>query len=168
MKQRDQVSMTPAEAAGFLAAGRKVQLATNGPEGFPHLVTMYYVLTDGLITFWTYRRSQKARNLERDPRISCLVESGDAYFDLRGVLVQGIARRIEDPAQVADIGRRITVAMTDLTEAGQVAAPGAGPGLSGPDALAQYVEYAARKRVGFIVEPGRIISWDHAKLLPHA
>ncbi len=148
MKQRDTVTMSPAEAAGFLAAGRKLQLATNGPGGFPHVVTMYYVVTDGLITFWTYRASQKARNLERDPRVCCLVETGDAYFDLRGVLVQGTARRIDDPAAIAGIGRRI---------AALLGAPGTVPD--------DYAERAASKRVGFIVEPSRIMSWDHAKLV---
>jgi hypothetical protein len=29
-----------------------------------------------------------------------------------------------------------------------------------------YVAQSARKRVGFIVEPTRIISWDHSKLVP--
>jgi nitroimidazol reductase NimA-like FMN-containing flavoprotein (pyridoxamine 5'-phosphate oxidase superfamily) len=152
VKQRDQVAMTTGEAAELLAAGRKVQLATNGPDGFPHLVTMYYVVIDGLITFWTYRKSQKALNLERDPRISCLVEDGEEYFDLRGVLVQGTARRIEDPAVVAEIGRRIT-AVTGGPMAG-----------ADPGALAQYVEHAASKRYGYRVEPGKVISWDHAKL----
>jgi PPOX class probable F420-dependent enzyme len=154
VKQRDLIAMTQDEATGFLAAGRKVQLATNGQDGFPHLVTMYYVLIDGLITFWTYRRSQKARNLERDPRISCLVEDGAGYFDLRGVLVQGAARRIDDPAQVAEIGRRITVVIG-----------GAAAG-SDPDALTSYVEQAARKRCGYRVEPSKVISWDHTKLAP--
>jgi len=60
VKQRDRVTMTDAEVAGLLASQSKVQLATNGPDGFPHLVTMYYVMTGGLITFWTYRTSQKA------------------------------------------------------------------------------------------------------------
>ena len=158
MKQRDLVAMTSAETTQMLAAGRKVQLATNGPDGFPHLVTMYYVMIDGLITFWTYRTSQKARNLARDPRISCLVETGEQYFDLRGVLVQGVARRIENPAVVAEIGRQITAVV-------------AGPGGEAPadaDALTQYVERAARKRYGYAVEPSKVISWDHAKLLPAA
>ena len=152
MKQRDQVAMTANDAAAFLAAGRKVQLATNGHDGFPHLVTMYYVMTGGQITFWTYRRSQKALNLERDPRISCLVEDGEEYFDLRGVLVHGVARRIEDPAEIAGIGRQITAVV-----GGALAGAGA-------DALTQYVEHAARKRWGYRVEPGRVISWDHSKL----
>ena len=152
MKQRDQVAMTPDEVTAFLACGRKVQLATIGQNGFPHLVTMYYVLTGGQITFWTYRKSQKALNLDRDPRISCLVEDGEEYFDLRGVLVQGNARRIDDPAEIAAIGRRITSVV-----GGAMAGAGA-------DALTQYVEHAARRRYGYTVEPSRIISWDHAKL----
>jgi PPOX class probable F420-dependent enzyme len=151
VKQRDQVAMTAEEIEQLLAAEHKVQLATNGHDGFPHLVTMYYVLADGLITFWTYRNSQKARNLERDTRISCLVETGEQYFDLKGVLVQGTARRIDDQAEVAEIGRKITAVFSEpITDA---------------DALTQYVEHAARKRIGYAVEPTRIISWDHAKLL---
>ena len=152
MKQRDQVAMTPGEVAAFLAAGRKVQLATNGRGGFPHLVTMYYVLTGGQITFWTYRRSQKALNLERDPRISCLVEDGGEYFDLRGVLVQGTARRVDDEDAIAEIGRQITAVVGDAMAGGD------------PAAVAGYVAQAARKRYGYVVQPSRIISWDHAKL----
>jgi nitroimidazol reductase NimA-like FMN-containing flavoprotein (pyridoxamine 5'-phosphate oxidase superfamily) len=152
VKQRDQVAMSAEETAAFLLGGRKVQLATNGQDGFPHLVTMYYAMSGGRITFWTYRKSQKALNLERDPRISCLVEDGDEYFDLRGVLVQGTARRIDDPEKVAAIGRLITAVI-----GGAMAGAGAG-------ALTQYVEHAARKRYGYIVQPSKIISWDHTKL----
>lgn len=153
MKQRDRVAMTPAEVDALLASQHKVQLATNGRDGFPHLVTMYYVFVDGLITFWTYRSSQKALNLERDQRISCLVEVGEQYFDLKGVLVHGRARRIEDPAAVLEIGRRVTAVFTE---------PTAG------DAMTDYVSRAARKRVGYAVDPARVISWDHAKLLGQA
>ncbi|HEY2130226.1 MAG TPA: pyridoxamine 5'-phosphate oxidase family protein [Streptosporangiaceae bacterium] len=149
MKQRDQVTMTEAEIAALLAAARKVQLATINPDGTPHLVTMFYALIDGQIAFWTYRTSQKARNLARDPRLACLVEDGEDYFELRGVQVTGTVRRIEDQAGVLAIGRRIA------------------GGLSGvpADALDDYVAHAARKRVGFIVQPTRIVSWDHHKLV---
>ncbi len=103
-KQRDRVRMSDAEVAEMLAAGRKVQLATISPDGYPHLVTMYYTLVNGKIAFWTYRTSQKALNLARDPRISCLVETGDAYFDLRGVQIQGTVETITDPDAVYQIG----------------------------------------------------------------
>jgi PPOX class probable F420-dependent enzyme len=150
MKQRDKVAMTADEAAAFLAGSRKLQLATINRDGTPHLVTMYYVMLDGRIAFWTYRASQKALNLARDPRITCLVETGNEYFDLRGVQVQGVVQPVEDPAAVLEIGRRIAVAMAGVH-----------------DGLADdYVEHTARKRLGYVVEPARVISWDHAKLLP--
>ena len=150
MKQRDRVSMTADEVTAFLAGFRKVQLATINQDGTPHLVAMYYVMLDDQIAFWTYRSSQKARNLARDPRITCLVETGEQYFDLRGVQVQGVTQCIEDPAAVREIGRRVAAGMGD--------APA--------DTLEEYVEHAARKRFGYAVEPRRIISWDHSKLLP--
>jgi PPOX class probable F420-dependent enzyme len=150
MKQRDRVAMTGEDVAAFLAQARKLRLATINRDGTPHLVTMYYVLLDGRIAFWTYRASQKARNLARDPRVTCLVEAGEQYFDLRGVQVQGVVRTVGDPAAVLEIGRRIAVVMTGVH-----------------DGLADdYVEHTARKRLGYVVEPARIISWDHAKLLP--
>jgi PPOX class probable F420-dependent enzyme len=152
MKQRDRVAMTPAEVAAFLEASRKIQLATINRDGTPHLVTMYYVMQDGQITFWTYRSSQKALNLARDPRITCLVESGNEYFDLRGVSVQGVVRTVEDPAGVLAIGRRIAGVTMNLHE-----------GMAD-----DYVEHTARKRLGYVVEPNRVVSWDHSKLVPPA
>ncbi len=68
---------------------------------------MFYTLIDGRIAFWTYRTSQKARNLARDPRLACLVEDGADYFELRGVQVTGTVRLVADQAGVLDIGRRI-------------------------------------------------------------
>ena len=141
----------------MLVGNRKVQLATINPDGYPHLVTMYYALVGGKIAFWTYRTSQKALNLARDPRISCLVETGDAYFDLRGVQIQGSVETITDPDAVYQIG----VAIGDVMgNARSDAAAGADSA-----AINEYVANAARKRYGYIVEPVRVISWDHSKLL---
>ena len=152
MKQRDKVAMTAAEVAEFLAASRKLQLATINQDGTPHLVAMYYAMLGGRIAFWTYRASQKALNLSRDPRLTCLVESGEEYFDLRGVQVAGLARLVDDLAGVLEIGRGVAGGLAGM------------PG----DAVEDYVAHAARKRVGFIVEPARIASWDHSKLIPPA
>ena len=150
MKQRDQVAMSPGEVAALLAQGRKLQLATINQDGTPHLVAMFYTMIGGQIAFWTYRSSLKARNLARDPRLSCLVEAGEEYFELRGVQVSGAARCVAEPGGVLDIGRRIMA------------------GLSGvpTGAVEEYVAHAARKRVGYIVEPARVASWDHRKLRP--
>ena len=148
VRHRDRVAMTAADASALLEGSHKLQLATINRDGTPHLVTMFYVMIDGQIAFWTYRSSQKARNLDRDPRVTCLVEAGEDYFELRGVQVVGIARRIDDPAGVLDIGRRLTAVTTGMAAG----------------ALEEYTTKTARKRVGFVVEPQRIITWDHRKL----
>ena len=147
-RHRDRVAMTAADQAALLAGSHKLQLATINRDGTPHLVTMFYVMLDGQIAFWTYRSAQKARNLARDPRVTCLVEAGEEYFELRGVQVVGVARRIEDPAAVLDIGRRLAAVTTGMPA----------------DALEEYTTNTARKRVGYVVEPQRIISWDFRKL----
>ena len=103
----------------------------------------------GRIAFWTYRASQKAHNLARDPRITCLVEDGEDYFELRGVQVAGRVERIDDLAGVIEVGRLIAVGMGDVPA----------------EALDEYVAHTARKRCAYVVEPVRIASWDHRKLL---
>jgi PPOX class probable F420-dependent enzyme len=149
MKQRDRVTMTEAEVSAMLAGSRKLQLATINRDGTPHLVTMFYVMLDGQIAFWTYRSSQKARNLARDPRVTCLVETGEDYFELRGVQVAGRVRCVEDPAGLLEIGRGVAGGMAGVPA----------------EAVEEYVAHAARKRVGYVVEPARIVSWDHHKLV---
>jgi PPOX class probable F420-dependent enzyme len=149
MSQRAQVSLSGDEVTAMLAAARKVQLATINADGTPHLVTMFYGLRDGRIAFWTYRTSQKARNLARDPRLTCLVEDGEDYFELRGVQVNGVARPIEDLAGVARVGQLVAAQLTGVPAGG----------------LDDYVAQAARKRVAYLVEPVRVTSWDHRKLL---
>jgi PPOX class probable F420-dependent enzyme len=140
--------MTPAEAAAMLGDSRKVLIATINRDGTAHLVAMYYGLVDGQIAFWTYRTSQKARNLARDPRLTCLVEDGEEYFDLRGVQVNGVARTVTEPDELRSIGRLVAGRM---------------PGIPA-DALEAYVEHGARKRWAYVVEPRAVASWDHAKL----
>lgn len=151
MKQRDIVSMTPGEVSALLHALRKVQIASLNPDGSVHLVTMFYAMMAEHIAFWTYRTSQKALNLARDPRITCLVEDGEDYFELRGVQIAGTVRVLEDPDDVLAIGRLI-------------ARGGLSAGGVGGDTLEEYVQQAARKRYGYLVDPSRVVSWDHRKL----
>jgi PPOX class probable F420-dependent enzyme len=145
---RARAALTVDETRHLLASSRKTHLATINRDGTPHVVTMFYALRDDRITFWTYRASQKARNLARDPRLTCLVEDGEDYFSLRGVQVNGIAHPIEDRAGVAAVGR--------LVAEGPLGVPG--------DVVDGYIEHAARKRVAYVVEPVRVVSWDHRKL----
>ncbi|GIF22775.1 PPOX class probable F420-dependent enzyme [Actinoplanes tereljensis] len=158
MKQRDTVSMPPVEIAAVLSAGRKLQLATINPDGTPHLVSMFYAMQDGRIAFWTYRSSQKARNLARDPRVTCLVEDGDDYFELRGVQIVGDVQRIDDLPGVTEIGRLVAARMPSPV-VGELAPDEIAAALDG------YVAHAATKRSAYLVEPRRVVSWDHRRLV---
>jgi PPOX class probable F420-dependent enzyme len=149
--QRDRIRMTGEEALAFLAERRKVHVATLNRDGSAHLVPMYFLLVAGAVTFWTYSRSQKARNLERDPRITVMAEDGDAYFDLRGVQVRGLARLSTDPAEVRAFGEGLHRRYFG--------------GLG--DAAREHVLGTSPKRTLVTVVPARIVSWDHTRLLPH-
>ena len=148
---RQAVQLDEAEIAEFLASHMKVQIGTLDASGGPHLTTLYYVLDDdGRIAFWTYGASQKIVNLRRDPRIACLIEEGDEYFDLRGVSIRGRARLVEDYEGIRAIGHKVATAM----------AGGIDLGVEG-NAI---VDAQAKKRVGVIVEPLKVASWDHSKM----
>ena len=146
--QRERIRMTDAEMAEFLAAERTLQVASIGPDGAPHLVPMWFVTIDGRIAMWTYAKSQKAQNLRRDPRLTCLAEAGEAYGELRGVSIAGRAELHDDYETAYAVGealyRRYQGDITHETRKG--------------------VEAEARKRIVVFVEPGRTVSWDHRKL----
>jgi PPOX class probable F420-dependent enzyme len=149
MSRREQIRMSEAEVQDFLDEQRTMAVATIGRDGFPHVVAMWYILVEGKPAFWTYAKSQKALNLRRDPRLTCLVETGEAYGDLRGVQIKGRATLIDDPGDVLRLGEAIWERY-------------AGGPLN--EMLLQMVAAQARKRVAVHVEPVEITSWDHRKL----
>ena len=146
--QRERIRMTDGEAAEFLATERTVQVASIGPDGTPHLVPMWFAVIDGRIAFWTFAKSQKALNLRRDPRVTCLVEAGESYGELRGVSITGRAEIADDYDTVFDVGSAVYARyMGDMNHASR-----------------QGVEHEARKRVAVFVNPDKTASWDHRKL----
>jgi len=147
---RNAVTMSDGEIEQFLTDNMKVQIATIGPDGTPHLTTLFYVLEDGMVAFWTYGRSQKVVNLRRDPRITCLIEDGEDYFELRGVTIQGKARLVEEYDDIRALGARVAKRMAGDVDLG--------------DFGDEIVEKQARKRVGIVVEPIKVASWDHHKM----
>ncbi|HLI07925.1 MAG TPA: PPOX class F420-dependent oxidoreductase [Ktedonobacteraceae bacterium] len=149
MSRRDLIRMNDDEIRAFLEEQRTLQVATIDHDGWPHLVAMWYVLIDGQIVFWTYAKSQKAVNLRRDPRLTCLVESGERYDELRGVQIKGRAILNAERETVQRIGERIYARYSGGTL---------------NDATRQMVAAQAAKRVLVFVEPVEIVSWDHRKL----
>ena len=97
-------------------------MASNETDGAPHLTTLFYVVHDGRIAFWTYASSQKIKNLERDPRITCLVETGMDYFELAGVSIQGTAEIVRDEDRIREIGTKVVTAMSGGVDLGELGA----------------------------------------------
>lgn len=155
---RRAIEMSEAEIRQFLEDHHKVQVATNGPDGTPHLTTLFYVVQDGRLAFWTYGSSQKVRNLRRDPRIACLVEAGEDYFELRGVSLRGRARLVEDYDDIRALGARVAQRMAQRMAGDRTGEMDLG------ELGNQVVDQQARKRVGVVVEAERVASWDHAKM----
>src|SRR6059058_2245232 len=119
MNRRNQIRMNDEEIRAFLEEQRILQVATIDHDGWPHLVAMWYMLINDQIVFWTYAKSQKAINLRRDARLTCLVETGERYDELRGVQIKGEAIINDDRETVQRIAEviyeRYTGPLNDAT-----------------------------------------------------
>ena len=150
INQRAQVRMSEDEVASLLGQCRTATIATTGPAGFPHLVAMWYGLLGGKVYFETKAKSQKVVNLRRDPKISCSVEAGESYDQLRGVAIEGMAVIIDDTSS-----DEYWAAAVSVFERYQ-----------GPynEEMRPFVAAMMNKRVVVRIDPLRVRSWDHRKL----
>ena len=148
--------MTDTEVLAFLSEGARVlQLATIGKDGAPHQAPMWFTMDDGKIVFRSFTKSQKIVNLMRDPRLSVLVEQGDAYAQLQGVMIQGAATLVTDPTYVLKIYGRL---------AARYPMVGDEPIEMDESSLENAFGRFAPKNTAVVVEPTKITSWDHRKL----
>jgi PPOX class probable F420-dependent enzyme len=145
--------MNDAEVLAFLDGERVMTCATFGPRGWPHLMPLWYVVRDERLWAWTFAKSQKTKNLERDPRATLQVEAGcDQYSELRGVMFETEVTLHHDVDFVTDLGLEI-FARYGGNAGGEVA-----------DEYRAMVKVQAAKRVGLeFVEQTRA-TWDHRKL----
>ncbi len=140
--------MSADEVAAFLGEKMVMQCATNGPRGIPHMVAMWFVGDATELRGWTYAKSQKARNLERDPRATLGLEDGVQYHELRGVMFECDVRIEHDPAAVEGYGLELFGRY-----AGELT-----------DEIRSMVAKQAQKRVGLTFAPNRTVTWNHRKL----
>jgi PPOX class probable F420-dependent enzyme len=146
--RRDQIAMTDEEVRSFLAEQMVMQCATVGPRGVPHLMPLWYVPEGPVLVSWTYAKSQKAKNLERDPRATVGIEDGVQYHELRGVTFECDVEVEREPERVETYGLRLFERY-----AGELT----------PE-IREMVAQQAKKRVGMRFVPSRTVSWDHRKL----
>ena len=150
MSRRDEIRMTELEVAGLFDNQHTVICATTGSDGWPHVVPLWYVVREGEIWVWTYAASQKVANLERDPYATLLVEAGQLYAELRGVMLKVEAEIEHDLELVSGLGLAV---LERNARGGEISKE-----------AAEVVVRQASKRVAIrFIEHARI-SWDHRKL----
>ncbi len=147
--RRDQIQMSEHELRAFLGEQMVMQCATVGPAGRPHLVPLWYVPGDAELRGWTYAKSQKARNLERDSRATLGIEDGVQYQELRGVMLECDVELERDTGRVLQFG----LELFSRYVGGELSSE-----------TRQAVEKQAPKRVGLTFLPTKVVTWDHSKL----
>ena len=148
-KRREQIRMTEEELWSFIEAQKTVQVATLNRDGSPHLVPLWFAHDQSTIILETFTKSQKVKNLERDPRITLLFEDGRVYEKLRGASISARAELVQDVDRVHALHRQVLLRNT--------------PELP-RDVIDQASRSMAPKKTAILVRPERVVTWDHGKL----
>lgn len=143
---RPDIRLTPEEQAAFLRENRKCALATIDKDGFPHVVAMNFVVRDGAYWMTSYGKAQKVVNIQRNPKVALMVETGSAYAELKGVMVRGHCEIVEGEEAVHQVFAWSAEARGDIYKRP------AGASSSAP------------KRVVLKIVPHKTVTWDHSKL----
>jgi PPOX class probable F420-dependent enzyme len=149
--RRDQIKLSEEEQRDLVENERIVVVSSLGPRGWPHVMPLWYVPREGEVWIWTYAKSQKVRNLERDPRATLLIETGTEYTELRGVQIEAEAEMIRDLDRIVDFAEELTIRYSE--------------GISSVEGdAAASLRAQAPKRMAIRFHPQRVASWDHRKL----
>ena len=146
---REKIRMDAEEIEVFIEEQKSLQVGTINSDGSIHLSTLWFAVVDDLIVFETYTSSQKVVNLERDPRITVLLEDGLEYNNLRGVMIKGVANLVSEPTEVKQIAR-------EVIKRNQPEIP--------DEMLDDAAASLAVKRTVVTVVPEKVVSWDHRKI----
>lgn len=152
-KRRDKVQMSEAELWDFIEQQKSLQVATLNKDGSAHLSTLWFAIDSSTenktLVFETYTKSQKIVNLQRDPRISVLLEDGVTYETLRGVTINAMAELYAKPEDVEPLAAKVLIRNhADFTE----------------ETAADAAKMLASKRTAVVIKLEKVISWDHTKL----
>jgi len=152
MSRRNQIRMSTQEISAYLSAARTIILVSNGKDGYPHPMPMWFAVDENLvITMTTFEKGQKIKNIQRNSKVSLLAESGDSYEQLKGVVIYSHAEIDRDPELTASVMARVAIQRGDIKATDE------------SEAMPMFMKRAA-KRVTLRFVPEKIFSWDHAGL----
>lgn len=150
--RRELIQMSDEEQRAFLDEQKTITIVSNKADGFPHPMPMWFTVDpDGTVRMTTFRKSQKVLNVQRDPKVTLLVEDGEEYSELRGLVIYG-------HCEVVDELRAVQDTLVDIT-GGEAA-----NSQEAREGMYKVIEGTAAKRVLLKIKPEKIVSWDHRKL----
>lgn len=145
---RSKIKVSAEEVDEFTHQRHTATLCSINHDGTIHAVAMWYGFMGARIGFHTEAKSQKARNLGRNPAMTLLIEDGESYDELRGVELVGQAVLVDDPGQRRELAvsvfERYNEPVPQVTEA--------------------VIEASLFNRTVFALDVRRVVSWDHRKM----
>ena len=152
MSRRGLITMDDAEVDAFLRSNKTMILVSNGHNGHPHPMPMWFGIEDGgTIVMTTFRKSQKVKNIRNDPRVTLLVEAGLEYSELKSVMIYANAEVIDDLTETTNVMLGLAKGRGEVSDAQM-------------EAARANMEKTASKRVVLRMTPTTVVSWDHSKL----
>jgi hypothetical protein len=139
--------MTTEERNQFLASERTCRVATAGGDRAPHVTPLWFAWDGTSLWLTSLVNSQRWTDLQRDSRVSAVVDAGDGYMELRGVELRGKAvpvgeaPRTGEPVPELEVPERI---FADKYAGGRVHHDG--------------------RHAWLRITPDKIVSWDFRKL----
>lgn len=87
-RRNRKIAMSPTELDQFLGTAHTCRVATVSPDG-PHNTPLWFVWDGDALWLYSIVRSQRWTDLQRDPRVAVVVDTGEAYTELRGAEITG-------------------------------------------------------------------------------
>ena len=150
--RRELIELTEAEILDYVTSQKTLIIVSNGRDGYPHPMPMWFYRDDGGCLYCTtFGKSQKVYNWRRDPKATLLVESGEEYAELKGAVIYATAEVIDDPDVIQETLVNINSGGRALSDEQRIT-------------LREAISTTAQKRVVLKFTPVRYVTWDHAKL----
>jgi PPOX class probable F420-dependent enzyme len=126
-------------------------VATVDSFGFPHVTPVWYVVSDGKVYFRAQPYKKKVRNLLKKPQVCAVVEDGEKYSELRGVMIQGLAKIIDhDRLKRKQVFSMLADKYSGLRDTERM-----------PKSWQE--KFGKEHRVVIELNPTKIVSWDNRK-----
>ena len=143
--------MTEAESWAFVRGHYKMILSSLDPFGFPHAAPIWYVVLGDRIFFRAQPYNKKIKNILTRPQVCGVIEDGDKYTELRGVMIQGLAKVVDtDKTLRKQVFDALAEKYHDLRDTYRF-----------PKSWQEV--YGKEHRVVVELEPTNIVSWDNRK-----